>query len=138
MTVKDNINVQVKNSKDIAKIMTAILNLEKEQDKTKEHFWIIGLNASNRITYIELIALGSLTATIVHPREVFKIAIMRNSASIIACHNHPSGNVHPSKDDISLTNRLAKAGEIIGIKLVDHIILAGDNNFKSLVFLINE
>jgi len=132
MTIKENINHQVKNSIDMAKVMTDILDMEAEQDKTKEHFWIIGLNAKNYINYIELISLGSMTSSIVHPREVFKIAIMKNSASIIACHNHPSGHSEASTEDEDVTERLQKAGDILGIELLDHIII-GNGTYKSLM-----
>ena len=125
MTIKENIDISLTSSKDAYDIMQGIYNKHSEQDKTKEHFYILGLNAKNKINYIELVSMGTLTSSLVHPREVFKIAIMKDSASIIACHNHPSGDVTPSRDDINITKRLKEAGAIIGITLLDHLIISG-------------
>lgn len=97
----------------------------------KEHFKVIFLNTKNEIIAYETISIGSLNASIVHPREVFNRAIKKSSASIILLHNHPSGNPEPSKEDINITKRLIKAGEIIGIEVLDHIII-GDGNYFSL------
>ena len=79
----------------------------------------------------EVISIGSLSASIVHPREVFTVAVQHHAASIILAHNHPSGDVSPSKDDIDLTHRLREAGLIMGIEVLDHIIIA-TGDFVSL------
>ncbi|GMK40549.1 UPF0758 protein [Paenibacillus sp. CCS19] len=97
----------------------------------KEHFICLFLNTKNRVIYKETISIGSLNAAIVHPREVFRSAIKRCSASLICAHNHPSGDSTPSTEDINLTKRLVQAGEIIGIEVLDHIIIGG-NQFYSL------
>lgn len=97
----------------------------------KEYFKAIILNTKNEIIKICNISIGSLNSSIVHPRELYKMAMRHNGASIIVAHNHPSGNPAPSPEDISLTKRLSKAGEILGIELVDHIIL-GRGKFVSL------
>lgn len=97
----------------------------------KEHFRIILLDTKNQIIAMEEISIGTLNASIVHPRDVFKIAIKRNSNSIILIHNHPSGDPTPSKEDINITNRLLEVGELIGIKVLDHIII-GDMDYISL------
>jgi DNA repair protein RadC len=97
----------------------------------KEHFVTLFLNTKNHIITQETISIGSLNAAIVHPRCVFRSAIKRNSASIVCVHNHPSGDPHPSQEDIELTNRLKEVGEIIGIELLDHCII-GHNRFTSL------
>ena len=78
-----------------------------------------------------MVSVGTLNKAIVHPREVFKTAILSNAASIMAFHNHPSGETTPSQQDIQLTNRLYEAGELLGIKLLDHLII-GDGTFTSL------
>lgn len=96
----------------------------------KEHFKIAILDTKNQILSIETISIGTLNASIVHPRDVFKIAIKRNANSIILIHNHPSGDPSPSNEDISITNRLIDAGNLIGIKVLDHIII-GDNKYIS-------
>lgn len=97
----------------------------------KEHFKIVMLDTKNQVIGIEDISIGSLNSSIVHPREVFKEAIARSSASIILVHNHPSGDPTPSKEDIAITRRLAEGGDILGIKVLDHIII-GNNRFLSL------
>jgi DNA repair protein RadC len=93
-------------------------------DKT-EKFRVLLLNASNQITREVVVSEGTLTASIVHPREVFKIAISESSASIILMHNHPSGNPKPSRADIELTKQIVKAGDLLDIKVLDHLIIAG-------------
>jgi DNA repair protein RadC len=97
---------------------------------TKEHFRIAILDTKNQILSIENVSIGTLNASIVHPRDVFKIAIKKNANSIILIHNHPSGDITPSNEDINITNRLIDAGNLIGIKVLDHIII-GDNRFFS-------
>jgi DNA repair protein RadC len=94
--------------------------LAEIKDEPKEHFLCLYLNARNHVIHKEVISIGTLSASIVHPREVLQPAIIRNAASIILAHNHPSSDVSPSKDDIELTRRLVKAGEIIGIEVIDH------------------
>lgn len=97
----------------------------------KEHFKTILLNTKNKVISVEDISVGSLNTSIVHPREVFKPAIKRSSASIILAHNHPSGDPTPSREDLEVTRRLKDAGKIIGIEVLDHIIF-GDNCYVSL------
>ncbi|MNW40141.1 hypothetical protein D3C74_172470 [compost metagenome] len=97
----------------------------------REHLITLFLNTKNMVIAKELIAIGSLNACIVHPREVFRQAIKRASASIIVVHNHPSGNPEPSPEDIEITKRLMSAGTIIGIDVLDHIII-GDQRYISL------
>lgn len=99
--------------------------------QTKEHFTCLFLNTKNRVIYKETVSIGSLNAAVVHPREVFRAAIKRCSASLICAHNHPSGDSTPSSEDIILTKRLVEAGEIIGIDVLDHVIIGG-NRYYSL------
>ena len=99
--------------------------------ESKEHFSLVCLNTKNHIIAIEDVSIGSLQASIVHPREVFLTAIKYHSASIILCHNHPSGNTSPSREDIAVTHRLVKAGKIMDVPVLDHIII-GDNRWLSL------
>ena len=96
----------------------------------KEHFKILLLDTKNQIISTEEISIGTLNASIVHPRDVFKIAIKRNANAIILLHNHPSGDPTPSNEDINITNRLVDVGKLIGIKVLDHIII-GDNRYMS-------
>lgn len=96
----------------------------KLKNYRKEHFYIIILNSRNH--KIEEVSVGSLNASIVHPREVFSEAIKNNAASIIFAHNHPSGDPEPSKDDLEITKKLAESGKILGIEVLDHIIVTKD------------
>jgi len=96
----------------------------------KEYFKIILLDTKNKVIDIKTISIGSLNSSIVHPREVFLEAVMKSRASIIHLHKHLSGEVQPSREDINITNRLIKAGEIMGIKVLDHIVI-GDGTYLS-------
>lgn len=100
-------------------------------DCDRESFCILCLNTKNEPTALHQVSTGTLNASLVHPRETFKLAILANSASIIACHNHPSGQPEPSPEDVELTERLRDSGSLLGIDLLDHIIL-GDGNFVSM------
>lgn len=93
------------------------------ENKDREYLVVLTVNTKNVVTSISTVSIGSLNSAIVHPREVFKIAILGNAASIILGHNHPSGDPEPSKEDIQITRRIKEAGEILGIELLDHIII---------------
>ncbi|MEK3884957.1 DNA repair protein RadC [Paenibacillus sp. PL2-23] len=117
----------IRSPKDAANLLQPHLHYLQQ-----EHFVVIFLNTKNHVIgQPETISIGSLNAAIVHPREVFRIAVKCSAASIIACHNHPSGVVDPSPEDIQLTKRLMEAGDIMGVSVLDHIII-GDNRFLSL------
>jgi len=103
----------------------------KLKGKKKEHFWVILLDTRNQVIKEVESSVGSLNASIVHPREVFKEAISASAASVILVHNHPSGDPQPSEEDMKLTKRLAEAGTLMGIEVLDHIIL-GDKEYISL------
>lgn len=109
-----------------------LVNLLMDEMKylNKEHFRIAILDTKNQILTIEAISIGTLNASIVHPRDVFYAAIRRSANSIILIHNHPSGDPHPSNEDINITKRLVDAGNLLGIKVLDHIII-GDNKYIS-------
>ncbi len=97
----------------------------------KEIFKVLLLNTKNEVIMIDDVSVGNLNSAIVHPREVFNNAVRKSAASVILVHNHPSGNPKPSREDIDLTARLAEAGKILGIEVLDHLII-GDGNFVSL------
>lgn len=97
------------------------------QDLDREQLIVCCLDTKNQPTAINVVSVGSLNTSIVHPREVFKPAILSNSASIILFHNHPSGDPAPSREDISITERIKESGNILGIKLIDHIIIGNDS-----------
>jgi DNA repair protein RadC len=100
--------------------------------ETKEWFISLHLDGKNRVICIDIISTGSLNQSIVHPRETFKTALLSSAAAVILLHNHPSGDPAPSSEDISITRRLKEAGEIIGIKVLDHVVI-GDGEYLSFV-----
>ena len=99
--------------------------------ETKEHFMLALLNTRNRVLATPTVSIGSLTASVVHPREVFREAIKYPCAGIILVHNHPSGDPEPSKEDIAVTERLVKAGKILDIPILDHVII-GQHAYVSM------
>ncbi|MDR7077925.1 DNA repair protein RadC [Neobacillus niacini] len=98
---------------------------------SQEHFVCLYLNTKNQVLHKQTIFIGSLNASIVHPREVFREALKRSAASIICLHNHPSGDPAPSREDVEVTKRLVECGKMIGIDVLDHLII-GENKFVSL------
>lgn len=109
----------------------AMYMMEELRYLKKEHFVCLFLNTKNHIIGKETLSMGTLNSSLVHPREVFRAAIKSSSASIICLHNHPSGDPSPSPEDIQITNRLAEAGSLLGIEVLDHIVI-GDGKFVSL------
>lgn len=102
------------------------------RDEVKEVFMVVCLNSANKIVKYDRVSVGSLNCSIVHAREIFKVAIENNSANIILVHNHPSGNTEPSNEDITVTRKLVEAGKILDIQVFDHLIVAG-NSYLSFV-----
>lgn len=98
-------------------------------NEAKEHFITLHLDGKNRIACKDTVSIGSLNQSIVHPREVFKTALLSNAVSIVLIHNHPTGDTTPSSEDKSTTKRLQEAGDLLGIKVLDHIII-GDGYFS--------
>ncbi|MEW6358490.1 MAG: JAB domain-containing protein [Planctomycetota bacterium] len=119
------VRVQDKAHRQLAPVtlFAAVLGAEEPIDRDKEHFWTVGLTNAHHVKYVELVSLGTLNQSLVHPREVFRMAIAEGVASIILGHNHPSGNVEPSPEDCTITRRLADCGELLGIKVLDHVII---------------
>ncbi|MBT2648104.1 DNA repair protein RadC [Bacillus sp. ISL-34] len=105
--------------------------MEEMRFLSQEHFVCLYLNTKNQVLQKTTVFIGSLNASIVHPREVFKEAFKRSAASIICLHNHPSGDPSPSREDIEVTKRLVECGKIIGIEVLDHIII-GEHKYVSL------
>jgi len=118
--------VSIRLPRDVADLM-----LPELSGLTQEHFVCLFLNTKNQVIGKKTIFVGSLDASIVHPREVFKEAIKRSSASVICLHNHPSGDPTPSREDIQITRVLREAGELVGIALLDHLIV-GDGRYVSM------
>lgn len=105
--------------------------MEEMQGLNQEHLVALFLNTKNQVIHRQTIFIGSLNASIVHPREIFREAVKRSAASIICAHNHPSGNTTPSQEDIQVTRRLVEAGKIMGIEVLDHLII-GNRSYTSL------
>ncbi|UZJ77081.1 JAB domain-containing protein [Fictibacillus sp. KU28468] len=112
---------------DGAKIAAALIG---EDDR--EVFLVMCLNTKNRVVAVHRCHVGALNSSIVHPREVFKAAILNNSASIIVSHQHPSGDLSPSREDIAVSERLAQASKTLGIEVLDHLIVNAQANYTSL------
>jgi len=125
ISLQNGNNIKFKCSEEVANYYIPLM-----KDLKKEQFKVILLDVKNKIIKDILISQGSLTASIVHPREVLKPAIQASAASVIFIHNHPSGDPEPSIDDIEITNRLSKSCSILGINLLDHIIIA-ENGYYS-------
>ena len=103
---------------------------EKLRDQKREHFFVVLLDAKHRFIREELVSVGSLNFSIVHPREVFKPAIRESAESLIIVHNHPSGDATPSREDIQVTKRLVEVGKTVGIEVLDHIVI-GNGSYLS-------
>jgi DNA repair protein RadC len=111
----------VRNPEALASVVRRFL-----KDSDREVFLAVNFNTQNTINSIHVVSMGSVDSSLVHPREVFKSAILSNASTIALAHNHPSGNLNPSEEDIKITKRLVQAGEILSIKVIDHIIIADD------------
>jgi DNA repair protein RadC len=123
-SIDDDLLPTVRTPKDVADVVVDI------RSRKKEHFVVLYLNARNQMIHKETVSIGILNANIVHPREVFQPAITKSAASIILVHNHPSGDISPSHDDIQLTERMIKAGDILGIDVFDHVIVSERGHFS--------
>jgi len=132
MILRENLKAAVVNNpENVARLCREILSAEQEIDQEKEHFWVMGLSTRNQVKYIELVSLGTLNSSLVHPRETFRLAILKAVSSVILCHNHPSGVAEPSDEDRKLTERLVATGRIIDIRVLDHVILGDGVEFTS-------
>jgi DNA repair protein RadC len=116
---------QIKSAKDVYEYATQRLN-----SNDKEHFMILHLDSKNRIIKDEIVSIGTLNASIIHPREVFKSAIKESANSIILVHNHPSGDPEPSIEDEKITQKLFEAGDLLSIKVLDHVIIGKENYYS--------
>ncbi len=116
---------EVRSSQDAAGILRSFL-----AGADREYFVALLLDARNRVHALNVVAIGTLTSAVIHPRELFKLACISNAAAVILGHNHPSGDPAPSPEDMDMTHRLAQAGDLMGIKVLDHIIV-GDGRYMS-------
>lgn len=125
---KYEVETRISCPKDIYEILTKVCRI---QCNAEEVFILITLNTKNIVTGYFEVHRGTINTSLVHPREVFKRALLNNANSIMVAHNHPSGDPNPSKEDIQITERLKEAGNLLGINLLDHIIV-GDDKYISL------
>lgn len=125
---KYEVETRISCPKDIYEVLTKVCRI---QCNTEEVFILITLNIKNIVTGYFEVHRGTINTSLVHPREVFKRALLNNADSIMVAHNHPSGDPNPSKEDIQITERLKEAGNLLGINLIDHIIV-GDDKYISL------
>lgn len=123
MLVRSKIEGPLDGVEKVASALRFWLQRRCKTDRDKEHFWSIGLDTKMVVKYVEVVTIGTLDASLVHPREVFRFAIMQGVSSLIIAHNHPSGNIQPSVQDRAVTQALANAGKILGVHLHDHLIL---------------
>jgi DNA repair protein RadC len=122
MVVLRNSTIEIREARYVAKVFQDLLSLEDKIDQDKEHFYVMHVNPRRQINLVELVAIGTLDHAEIHPRETFRRAVIEGSYSIIVAHNHPTGDVTPSEADMRVTTQLHKAGEILNIPLLDHII----------------
>jgi len=122
----DKVDQRPKINTKITDAETVYKHLSEYRECEREHFIVITLDGASRVINTRVISIGTLNQSLVHPREVFRDAILDNSAGIIVAHNHPSGQTEPSLEDKRVTKRLKEVGTLIGIELLDHVILAID------------
>jgi DNA repair protein RadC len=127
MIVLRNSTIEIRDARDVARVFQDLLRLEDRIDQDKEHFYVMHVNARHKVNLVELVSVGTLNEAPFHPRETFRRAVIEGSDSILVAHNHPSGDVTPSESDITVTTRLHKAGEVLQIPLLDHIIFTAQN-----------
>lgn len=128
--LSDEDKIKVLNGDDIYGIMQKILLRADRIDQDREHFWIVGLATNNRVLFIELISLGSVSATLAEPMDVFSLALQKRANSVILVHNHPNGELQPSEQDKDLTDNLIQAGRIVNTEVYDHLIIT-DRSYLS-------
>lgn len=131
MIILKDVHAKVVRSGDIAPILQGWLKSLDPIDQEKEHFIVVHLTTRCTVKFVEVVSIGSINASIAHPREVYRRAIVGGAVSILIAHNHPSGDCSPSNEDISLTRKVQECGEILSIPLVDHVIFA-ETGFCSL------
>ena len=124
-SLNENKSVIIKTPKDLYPLLK-----EKIINFHKEYFMVVSLDNRNKIINIDIISIGTLNSSLIHPRETFEAAIKNHAALIIICHNHPSGELKPSEDDLIVTNNLVKAGKLLGIEVADHLIISKDGYYS--------
>ncbi len=130
LTERDKIHI--KDSNDIYIIMQKVLLRENKFSRRRERFWMMGLDAKHRLKYVELLALGKYNVVNIEPIEIFHLAVLKQCASIVLIHNHPGGDLTPSKNDGEVTEYLYAAARVLKIHLVDHLIISETDYYSFL------
>lgn len=123
MLLREHKGSLIKTPAALAEILRTFLGKEDTIGQDREHFWSVGLDTKKSLKYAELVSLGTLDASLVHPREVFRNAVHKGASVLVTGHNHPSGNLQPSLNDRRLMEKLKAAGELLGIPVIDHVII---------------
>jgi DNA repair protein RadC len=123
MIILKDANLKVTSAVNVANLLQNWLLSLDDVDRDKEHFFTVLFDTRNNLKAVDVISVGTINASLVHPREVYKRAILESAVWLIIAHNHPSGDNEPSEEDLKVTERLVDAGKILGIELLDHIIL---------------
>ncbi len=124
--------IKILNSDNVFKIMQQVLLRENKIRRNQEHFWIVGLDTKNKLLFVELISLGATNSVQISPPEIFRMAIHKLAIKMILVHNHTSGDLKPSQEDLDLTDRMIKTGQLINIEVIDHLIIS-ENKYLSFV-----
>jgi DNA repair protein RadC len=127
--LKDS-KLKVGSPEEVANVFQDLLNLEDAIDRDKEHFYVMHLDIRSRVKMVKVVSIGTLTSSLVHPRETYRRAIVEGAVSIIIAHNHPSGEADPSDEDTKVTKSMFEAGQILGITMLDHIIFTKGGYFS--------
>lgn len=127
--LKDS-KITIKGVEETVKVFRDLLMLEDAIGQDKEHFYVMHLDIRSRVKMVEVVSLGTLTSSLVHPRETFRRAVAEGAASIIIAHNHPSGEADPSDEDTKVTKQMFEAGQLLGITMLDHIVFSKDGYFS--------
>lgn len=117
----------VRQSRDVATFMVPLV-----ADLDRETFWVLMMDGRNRVIGVHVLSIGTLTAALVHPRELAKALILSNAAAAVLVHQHPSGDASPSSEDVALTERLSAVGDLLGIRILDHVIIGENGAYRSL------
>ncbi len=124
--------IHLNDSNGVYKIMQQILMRENKFGRNQEHFWVIGLDNQNKILFIELVGLGAVNRVNANPPDVFRMGIYKLAVKMILVHNHPSGRLEASEEDIDMTDRMIKVGDIVKIEVLDHLIIS-ETGFLSMI-----
>jgi DNA repair protein RadC len=122
---RDLLGSDVTETRQVVKVVNQLA-----REPGKECFYTLALDSRNKLKHVQRISIGGLDSTLAHPREVFERAIRARAAAVVVTHNHPSGDPTPSDDDIRLTRRLVEAGKVLGIRVHDHVVIAGDRSYS--------